>query len=209
MECLMSSVGTLISLVIDSSVTSFCSVPEDGFLVGCVFAIADYPEQMADKQLLATWKRVRLRILILQFKLHLFNLVSNKFKKWLLDNHIYLFIYIYNADHSGVRRLCGLRFEPLHSLTVWKSSQQHVPAGKHTCLSVLTKVPFEVIWTIKAFYCSILLDCVRLWGKASVALRLTGSTRCWRRRGWFLLTARSTCPSVSPQEPNPARSTYE
>jgi len=23
-----------------------------------VFAIADYPEQMADKQLLATWKRV-------------------------------------------------------------------------------------------------------------------------------------------------------
>lgn len=33
-------------------------VPPDGFLVGCVFAIADYPEQMADKQLLATWKRV-------------------------------------------------------------------------------------------------------------------------------------------------------
>ncbi|KAJ4936581.1 hypothetical protein JOQ06_001170 [Pogonophryne albipinna] len=30
----------------------------DGFLLGCVFAIADYPEQMADKQLLATWKRV-------------------------------------------------------------------------------------------------------------------------------------------------------
>uniref|UniRef100_A0A8C8G2D2 PAX-interacting protein 1 n=1 Tax=Oncorhynchus tshawytscha TaxID=74940 RepID=A0A8C8G2D2_ONCTS len=33
-------------------------IPEDGFLVGCVFAIADYPEQMADKQLLATWKRI-------------------------------------------------------------------------------------------------------------------------------------------------------
>uniref|UniRef100_A0A4W4DRW1 PAX-interacting protein 1 n=1 Tax=Electrophorus electricus TaxID=8005 RepID=A0A4W4DRW1_ELEEL len=41
---------------------SYCnvlySVPDDGFLVGCVFAIADYPEQMADKQLLATWKRI-------------------------------------------------------------------------------------------------------------------------------------------------------
>uniref|UniRef100_A0A8C8DKJ1 PAX-interacting protein 1 n=1 Tax=Oryzias sinensis TaxID=183150 RepID=A0A8C8DKJ1_9TELE len=34
------------------------SVPQDGFLLGCVFVIADYPEQMADKQLLATWKRV-------------------------------------------------------------------------------------------------------------------------------------------------------
>jgi len=34
-------------------------VPEDYFLLGCVFAIADYPEQMSDKQLLATWKRVR------------------------------------------------------------------------------------------------------------------------------------------------------
>ncbi|KPP73451.1 PAX-interacting protein 1-like, partial [Scleropages formosus] len=34
------------------------SVPEDSFLVGCVFAIADYPEQMSDKQLLATWKRI-------------------------------------------------------------------------------------------------------------------------------------------------------
>ncbi|XP_064792692.1 PAX-interacting protein 1 [Oncorhynchus masou masou] len=33
-------------------------IPEDGFLVGCVFAVADYPEQMADKQLLATWKRI-------------------------------------------------------------------------------------------------------------------------------------------------------
>lgn len=33
-------------------------VPEDYFLLGCVFAIADYPEQMSDKQLLATWKRV-------------------------------------------------------------------------------------------------------------------------------------------------------
>uniref|UniRef100_A0AAQ5Y962 PAX-interacting protein 1 n=1 Tax=Amphiprion ocellaris TaxID=80972 RepID=A0AAQ5Y962_AMPOC len=33
-------------------------VPQDGFLLGCVFAVADYPEQMADKQLLATWKRV-------------------------------------------------------------------------------------------------------------------------------------------------------
>lgn len=35
-------------------------VPEEGFLLGCVFAVADYPEQMSDKQLLATWKRVRL-----------------------------------------------------------------------------------------------------------------------------------------------------
>ncbi|PWA30808.1 hypothetical protein CCH79_00017353, partial [Gambusia affinis] len=35
-------------------------IPQDGFLLGCVFAIADYPEQMADKQLLATWKRVEL-----------------------------------------------------------------------------------------------------------------------------------------------------
>ncbi|XP_036086508.1 PAX-interacting protein 1 isoform X1 [Rousettus aegyptiacus] len=33
-------------------------LPEEGFLLGCVFAIADYPEQMADKQLLATWKRI-------------------------------------------------------------------------------------------------------------------------------------------------------
>lgn len=33
-------------------------IPPDGFLLGCVFVIADYPEQMADKQLLATWKRV-------------------------------------------------------------------------------------------------------------------------------------------------------
>ncbi|XP_076837704.1 PAX-interacting protein 1 [Brachyhypopomus gauderio] len=33
-------------------------IPDDGFLVGCVFAIADYPEQMADRQLLATWKRI-------------------------------------------------------------------------------------------------------------------------------------------------------
>ncbi|XP_062955465.1 PAX-interacting protein 1 isoform X2 [Cynocephalus volans] len=33
-------------------------IPEDGFLLGCVFAIADYPEQMSDKQLLATWKRI-------------------------------------------------------------------------------------------------------------------------------------------------------
>ncbi|XP_061694687.1 PAX-interacting protein 1 isoform X2 [Syngnathoides biaculeatus] len=33
-------------------------IPQDGFLLGCVFAIADYPEQIADKQLLATWKRV-------------------------------------------------------------------------------------------------------------------------------------------------------
>uniref|UniRef100_A0A673A3J3 PAX-interacting protein 1 n=1 Tax=Sphaeramia orbicularis TaxID=375764 RepID=A0A673A3J3_9TELE len=41
-------------------VSGFCCplVPQDGFLLGCVFAIADYPEQMADKQLLATWKRV-------------------------------------------------------------------------------------------------------------------------------------------------------
>ncbi|XP_061442183.1 PAX-interacting protein 1 isoform X2 [Rhineura floridana] len=33
-------------------------IPEDYFLLGCVFAIADYPEQMPDKQLLATWKRI-------------------------------------------------------------------------------------------------------------------------------------------------------
>ncbi|KAM4029229.1 PAX-interacting protein 1 [Anomaloglossus baeobatrachus] len=33
-------------------------IPEDYFLMGCVFAIADYPEQMSDKQLLATWKRI-------------------------------------------------------------------------------------------------------------------------------------------------------
>ncbi|NXF16669.1 PAXI1 protein, partial [Rhodinocichla rosea] len=32
-------------------------IPEEYFLLGCVFAIADYPEQMSDKQLLATWKR--------------------------------------------------------------------------------------------------------------------------------------------------------
>ena len=36
----------------------YFSVPQDGFLLGCWFAISDYPEQMADKQLLATWKRV-------------------------------------------------------------------------------------------------------------------------------------------------------
>nr|XP_020756404.1 PAX-interacting protein 1 isoform X1 [Odocoileus virginianus texanus] len=33
-------------------------IPEEGFLLGCVFAIVDYPEQMSDKQLLATWKRI-------------------------------------------------------------------------------------------------------------------------------------------------------
>ncbi|KAM7123535.1 LOW QUALITY PROTEIN: PAX-interacting protein 1 [Ciconia maguari] len=33
-------------------------IPEEYFLLGCVFAIADYPEQMSDKQLLATWKRI-------------------------------------------------------------------------------------------------------------------------------------------------------
>nr|XP_039328632.1 PAX-interacting protein 1 isoform X4 [Saimiri boliviensis boliviensis] len=33
-------------------------IPEEAFLLGCVFAIADYPEQMSDKQLLATWKRI-------------------------------------------------------------------------------------------------------------------------------------------------------
>ncbi|XP_026575675.1 PAX-interacting protein 1 isoform X1 [Pseudonaja textilis] len=33
-------------------------VPEGYFLMGCIFAIADYPEQMSNKQLLATWKRV-------------------------------------------------------------------------------------------------------------------------------------------------------
>lgn len=33
-------------------------IPEESFLLGCVFAIADYPEQMSDKQLLATWKRI-------------------------------------------------------------------------------------------------------------------------------------------------------
>uniref|UniRef100_A0A674E407 PAX-interacting protein 1 n=1 Tax=Salmo trutta TaxID=8032 RepID=A0A674E407_SALTR len=41
-----------------SVLSSVLSFPEDGFLVGCVFAVADYPEQMADKQLLATWKRI-------------------------------------------------------------------------------------------------------------------------------------------------------
>uniref|UniRef100_W5N465 PAX-interacting protein 1 n=1 Tax=Lepisosteus oculatus TaxID=7918 RepID=W5N465_LEPOC len=33
-------------------------IPEESFLIGCVFGIADYPEQMSDKQLLATWKRI-------------------------------------------------------------------------------------------------------------------------------------------------------
>ncbi|XP_037372197.1 PAX-interacting protein 1 [Talpa occidentalis] len=33
-------------------------LPEGGFLLGCVFAVADYPEQMSDKQLLAAWKRI-------------------------------------------------------------------------------------------------------------------------------------------------------
>ncbi|XP_053117702.1 PAX-interacting protein 1 isoform X2 [Hemicordylus capensis] len=33
-------------------------IPEEYFLLGCVFAIADYPEQMSDKQLLVTWKRI-------------------------------------------------------------------------------------------------------------------------------------------------------
>ncbi|XP_057587442.1 PAX-interacting protein 1 isoform X2 [Hippopotamus amphibius kiboko] len=33
-------------------------IPEEAFLLGCVFAVADYPEQMSDKQLLATWKRI-------------------------------------------------------------------------------------------------------------------------------------------------------
>uniref|UniRef100_A0A2R9AXZ8 PAX-interacting protein 1 n=1 Tax=Pan paniscus TaxID=9597 RepID=A0A2R9AXZ8_PANPA len=37
---------------------NFTLVPEEAFLLGCVFAIADYPEQMSDKQLLATWKRI-------------------------------------------------------------------------------------------------------------------------------------------------------
>lgn len=41
-----------------ASFNSEFSVPQDGFLLGCVFAIADYPEQMADKHLLATWKKV-------------------------------------------------------------------------------------------------------------------------------------------------------
>uniref|UniRef100_H3AA33 PAX-interacting protein 1 n=1 Tax=Latimeria chalumnae TaxID=7897 RepID=H3AA33_LATCH len=34
------------------------TVPNDCFLIGCIFSIADYPEQMSDKQLLATWKRI-------------------------------------------------------------------------------------------------------------------------------------------------------
>uniref|UniRef100_A0AAX7T9D9 PAX-interacting protein 1 n=1 Tax=Astatotilapia calliptera TaxID=8154 RepID=A0AAX7T9D9_ASTCA len=42
----------------DDSNFFLSAVPQDGFLLGCVFGIADYPEQMADKQLLATWKRV-------------------------------------------------------------------------------------------------------------------------------------------------------
>ncbi|KAF4026865.1 hypothetical protein G4228_018847 [Cervus hanglu yarkandensis] len=33
-------------------------IPEEGFFLGCVFAIVDYPEQVSDKQLLATWKRI-------------------------------------------------------------------------------------------------------------------------------------------------------
>ncbi|XP_069770891.1 PAX-interacting protein 1 isoform X2 [Narcine bancroftii] len=33
-------------------------IPEESFLLGCVFAIADYPEQMCDKQLLVTWKKI-------------------------------------------------------------------------------------------------------------------------------------------------------
>lgn len=33
-------------------------IPEGGFLLGCVFAIADYHEQMSDKQLLTTWKKI-------------------------------------------------------------------------------------------------------------------------------------------------------
>ncbi|KTF93275.1 hypothetical protein cypCar_00005236 [Cyprinus carpio] len=41
----------------DARLVGAGGVPEEGFLVGCIFAIADYPEQMADKQLLATWKR--------------------------------------------------------------------------------------------------------------------------------------------------------
>lgn len=41
-----------------SSLCASVPVPEDGFLLGCVFAVADYPEHMSDKQLLATWKRV-------------------------------------------------------------------------------------------------------------------------------------------------------
>lgn len=53
----MCSYGALIVLFSYDSVL----VPEEGFLLGCVFAIADYPEQMSDKQLLATWKRVRCR----------------------------------------------------------------------------------------------------------------------------------------------------
>lgn len=59
--------------MIDFTVTFLFLVPEDGFLVGCIFAIADYPEQMADKQLLATWKRVRNWIIILEFELNLFS----------------------------------------------------------------------------------------------------------------------------------------
>ncbi|KAB0344214.1 hypothetical protein FD754_021140, partial [Muntiacus muntjak] len=33
-------------------------IPEEGFFLGCVFAIMDYPEQVSEKQLLATWKRI-------------------------------------------------------------------------------------------------------------------------------------------------------
>lgn len=50
--------GTDTALKYQAILILLFSVPADGFLLGCVFAIADYPEQMADKQLLATWKRV-------------------------------------------------------------------------------------------------------------------------------------------------------
>ncbi|KAM9669230.1 LOW QUALITY PROTEIN: PAX-interacting protein 1-like [Dama dama] len=33
-------------------------IPEEGFFLGCVFAIVDYPAQVSDKQLLTTWKRI-------------------------------------------------------------------------------------------------------------------------------------------------------
>uniref|UniRef100_A0A8C6LP25 PAX-interacting protein 1 n=1 Tax=Nothobranchius furzeri TaxID=105023 RepID=A0A8C6LP25_NOTFU len=46
------------SAIISGYPAFYLSIPQDGFLLGCVFAVADYPEQMADKQLLATWKRV-------------------------------------------------------------------------------------------------------------------------------------------------------
>ena len=66
-------------------------VPEEGFLLGCVFAIADYPEQMSDKQLLATWKRVRsLRYTHLRAHTHTHT-----------HTHVYLCLYSHWVGQEG------------------------------------------------------------------------------------------------------------